>query len=87
MGLTTVVQGKVTLNNKSLSDYDPTKPITNGVFGDNNSLYPTIMAAKSPVGKYYELLSEAVYNFNLEIHPETMIIVICLVHIIIYQIR
>ena len=65
-GLTTVVQGKVTFNNKSLSDYDPTKPITSGLFGDINSLYPTIMVAKLPVGEFYELSSEEVDNFDPE---------------------
>ena len=32
-GLTTVVQGKAAFNNKSLSDYDTTKPITSEMFG------------------------------------------------------
>ena len=30
-GLTTVVQGKTTFNNKSSSDYDLTNPITSGL--------------------------------------------------------
>ena len=36
-GLKTVVHGKVAINNKSLSDYDNTIPITSGMFGDVNS--------------------------------------------------
>ena len=51
---TTLGQGKATFNNKSLSDYEPNKPITSGMFGDINSLYPTIMTPLLPTGKYYE---------------------------------
>ena len=84
----TVVQGKAMLNNKSLSDYDPTKPITSGLFGDIDSLYPTIIAALLPVRVYYELLLEIhipeLLPF-LKIHPQMVIIVLYLVYIIIYQ--
>ena len=63
------MHGKATSNNKSLSDYDPTKPATSGLFGDMNCLYPTIMAELSPVGEYYELLPEEVKNLIPEDTP------------------
>ena len=42
-----VVQGKAPSDNKSLSDYDPTKPTSSWMFGDINSLYPTLYIKKN----------------------------------------
>ena len=39
------------------------------MFGDINSLYPTIIAALLPVKEYYELLIEEVEHFNPENTP------------------
>ena len=36
------------------------------MFGAINSLYPTIITAKLPVGEYYELSPKKVDNFNPE---------------------
>ena len=41
--LTTVVQANATFINNSISDHDAFKPITSKIFGDINSLYPTVM--------------------------------------------
>ena len=41
--LTSVVQGKVTFNNKYLSTYDPQKPICTGIFLDKNVSYAPVL--------------------------------------------
>ena len=62
-GLTTVVQEKATFNDKSLYVYDANKPITNGMFGDINSVYSIVVAALLPIGEFYELKPEEIENF------------------------
>ena len=65
-GLTSVVQGKVTFNNKYLSTYDPQKSISTGIFLDKNALYATILNGKLPVGDFYELSQEDVAIFDID---------------------
>ena len=62
-GFTSVVQGKITLNNFHLSDYDSEKPISTAIFGDITSLYPTCMTGPLPVGQFKECSPEEVVKF------------------------
>ena len=64
-GLTSVVQGKVTFNNKHLKSFDEKKPISSGSFLDVNSLYATVLSGKLPIGGFYELKQEEIANFDI----------------------
>ena len=65
-GFTSVVQGKATFNNKYLKDFDPNDAISTGLFLDVNSLYPTVLQGKLPVGGFKELSEEEVKKFKVD---------------------
>ena len=63
-GLTTVVQGKVTFNNRYLQNFDPKLLETMCLFLDYNSLYPSGMVKPLPVGGFKEFSPNEVKNFD-----------------------
>ena len=52
-------------NTPHCKDYDPTKEITSGGFVDVNSLYPTILVGKLPVGRMHELTHDEIESFDI----------------------
>ena len=65
-GLTSVVQGKNTFNNKYLKDFDDKKDKTIGIFLDVNSLYAEVMNGKLPVGNFHELNEKEIKDLDLD---------------------
>ena len=65
-GLTSVVQGKNTFNNKYLKDFDSNKDITTGIFFDVNSLYAKVLNGKLPVGNFHELSEKEIKDLDLD---------------------
>ena len=63
-GLTTVVQGKVTFNNRYLKNFNSDLAETMGLFLDYNSLYPSTMVKPLPVGGFREFSPDEVKNFD-----------------------
>ena len=63
-GLTSVIHGKVTLNNPYLSNYDPRTPILTAIFRSIYILFPTTMTGHLPVGGFKEYTPEEVRLFE-----------------------
>ena len=62
-GLVTMLNTKTELNDRNLPGYDSSKTETTAGMVDVNSLYPTVMVKKLPVGKPIDLTEEEMDGF------------------------